>query len=94
MGKKWKNTISLNQSAVKLSRSCINKILKEHCQNARVRKEVRCSPHDCRHYFAQKQLLQWDGIDIYSLNSFMGHFNTQITSKYMRGLEQEGIIQI
>lgn len=82
----------LDQSAVRLSRSRINKILKEHCNNAGVRKEVRCSPHDCRHYFAQKQLR--NGIDIYSLSRLMGHFDTQITSKYLRGLEQEDILQI
>lgn len=82
----------LDQSAVKLSRSRINKILKEHCNNAGVRKEVRCSPHDCRHYFAQKQLR--NGIDIYSLSRLMGHFDTQITSKYLRGLEQDDILQI
>lgn len=82
----------LDQSAVKLSRSRINKILKEHCNNAGVRIEVRCSPHDCRHYFAQKQLR--NGIDIYSLSRLMGHFDTQITSKYLRGLEQEDILQI
>ncbi|SEG79616.1 tyrosine-type recombinase/integrase [Paenibacillus sp. UNC499MF] len=82
----------LDQSAVRLSRSRINKILKEHCTNAGVRKEVRCSPHDCRHYFAQKQLR--NGIDIYSLSRLLGHFDTQITSKYLRGLEQEDILQI
>lgn len=82
----------LDQSAARLSRSRINKILKEHCNNAGVRKEVRCSPHDCRHYFAQKQLR--NGIDIYSLSRLMGHFDTQITSKYLRGLEQEDILKI
>lgn len=82
----------LDQCAVRLSRSRINKILKEHCNNVGVRKEVRCSPHDCRHYFAQKQLR--NGIDIYSLSRLMGHFDTQITSKYLRGLEQEDILEI
>ncbi|WP_438349193.1 tyrosine-type recombinase/integrase [Paenibacillus sp. FA6] len=82
----------LDQLAVRLSRSRINKILKEHCNNAGVRKEVRCSPHDCRHYFAQKQLR--NGIDIYSLSRLMGHFDTQITSKYLRGLEQDDILEI
>ncbi|SMG52188.1 tyrosine-type recombinase/integrase [Paenibacillus aquistagni] len=82
----------LDQSAERLSRSRINKILKEHCKNVGVRKEVRCSPHDCRHYFAQKQLK--NGIDIYSLSRLMGHFDTQITSKYLRGLEQHDILEI
>lgn len=82
----------LDQSAERLSRSRINKILKEHCKKAGVRKEVRCSPHDCRHYFAQKQLK--NGIDVYSLSRLMGHFDTQITSKYLRGLEQHDILEI
>ena len=82
----------LDQSAMRLSRSRINKILKEHCRNAGVRKEVRCSPHDCRHYFAQKQLK--NGLDIYSLSRLMGHYDTQITSNYLRGLETETILEI
>lgn len=82
----------LDQCAKRLSRSRINKILKEHCNNVGVRKEVRCSPHDCRHYYAQKQLR--NGIDIYSLSRLLGHFDTQITSKYLRGLEQGDILEI
>lgn len=86
------NYYFLDQYAMRLSRSRINKILKEHCDNVDVRKEVRCSPHDCRHYFAQKQLR--NGIDIYSLSRLMGHYDTQITSKYLRGMEQEDILNI
>lgn len=82
----------LDQSAEGLYRSTINKILKAHCKNAGVRKEVRCSPHDCRHYFAHKQLR--NGTDIYSLSRLMGHYDTQITSNYLRGLEEETILQI
>lgn len=82
----------LDQSAMRLSRSRINKILKEHCRNAGVRKEVRCSPHDCRHYFAHKQLK--NGLDIYSLSRLMGHYDTQITSNYLRGLETETILEV
>lgn len=82
----------LDQSAKQLHRSRINKILKEHCDNVGVREEVRCSPHDCRHYFAQKQLK--NGIDVYSLSKLLGHFDTQETAKYLRGLEQDAILDI
>ena len=82
----------LDQCARKLHRSRINKILKEHCHRAGVRKEVRCSPHDCRHYFAQKQLR--NGIDVYSLSQLLGHFDSQMTTKYLRGLEQETVLEI
>lgn len=51
----------LDQSASQLHRSSINKILKDHCKNVGVRKEIRCSPHDCRHYFAQKHGGMADG---------------------------------
>ncbi len=82
----------LDQCAERLSRSRINKILRRNCENAGVRKEIRCSPHDCRHYFAQKQLR--NGIDVYSLSRLLGHFDTQITSNYLRGLDQETILEV
>nr|WP_244951076.1 site-specific integrase [Rummeliibacillus suwonensis] len=59
-------------------------MLREHGRNVGVRKEIRCSPHDCRHYFAQKQLR--NGIDVYSLSRLVGHYDTQITSEYLRFL--------
>ena len=82
----------LDQCAMKLHRSRINKILKEHCNNVGVREEIRCSPHDARHYFAQKQLR--NGIDVYSLSRLLGHYDTQMTAKYLRGLEQDSILEI
>ena len=80
----------LDQSAGRLSRSRINKILKKYCVQAGVRDEVRCSPHDCRHYFAQKQLR--NGIDVYTLSRLLGHYDTSITAKYLRGLSQEDVL--
>lgn len=82
----------VDQSNQKLHRSTINKILKRHCQKANIRPEVRCSPHDCRHYFAQKQLR--NGLDLYSLSRLLGHYDTQMTTKYLRGLEQETILEL
>lgn len=82
----------LDQCAEKIVRSTINKILKKYCMNAGIRKEVRCSPHDCRHYFAQKQLR--NGIDVYSLSRLLGHFDTQITSNYLRGLDEDSILEM
>lgn len=86
------NYYFLDQCAKKLHRSRIKKILKEHCSRAGVRKEVRCSPHDCRHYFAQKQLR--NGVDVYCLSQLLGHYDTQMTAKHLRGLEQEAVLEI
>lgn len=82
----------LDQSGHKLHRSRINSILKMRVDGANVRREVRGCPHDCRHYFAQAQLR--NGIDMYSLSRLLGHYDATMTSKYLRGLEQEEILKI
>lgn len=42
----------------------------EAVERANVRKEIRCSPHTCRHYFAQFQLR--NGLDIYIYIVYQG----------------------
>lgn len=80
----------INQSGKQLSRSRINKILNEHAENSNIRSEIRVSPHTCRHYFAHAQLR--NGIDVYSLSRLMGHYDTSITSEYLRGLDDESVL--
>ena len=82
----------LDQSGWKMYRSSINRILRNRCKPVNVRPEVRCSPHDCRHYFAQKQLK--NGIDMYSLSRLLGHYDVSMTSKYLRGMEQTEVLKI
>lgn len=53
---------------------------------------VRISPHTFRHTFAQLSLKQ--GRDLYSLSRQLGHENLQITSIYLRSLQDEDIIKI
>jgi integrase/recombinase XerD len=31
---------------------------------------------------------------VYSLSQLLGHFDTQMTTKYLRGLEQEAVLEI
>lgn len=52
----------------------------------------RLSPHTFRHTFAQMSLKQ--GRDLYSLSRQLGHENLQITSIYLRSLEDEDMIKI
>lgn len=82
----------LDQSGMQLHRSRINKIIKQRSNEVKVREEVRASPHDCRHYFAQAQLR--NGIDVYSLSRLLGHYDASMTSKYLRGMEQSDILKI
>lgn len=81
----------LNQEGNPVYRSTVNKILNRHCANVRVRPEVRCSPHDCRHYFAHTQLK--NGLDVYSLSRLLGHFDTSITTAYLKDISDETIIK-
>lgn len=52
----------------------------------------RISPHTFRHTFAQMSLKQ--GRDLYSLSRQLGHENLQITSIYLRSLQDEDMIKI
>lgn len=77
----------LDQSASQLHRSR-NKILKEHCNNVAVREEIRCSPRLLA-LLRSETTTQWN-----SLSRLLGHYDTQMTAKYLRGLEQESILEI
>lgn len=52
----------------------------------------RLSPHTFRHTFAQQSLKQ--GRDIYSISRQLGHENLNITSIYLRSLQDEEIIKM
>ena len=57
-----------------------------------VRKNIRCSPHTLRHYFAQKQLQM--GLDVYSLSRLLGHNSINITKVYLESLQDEKIVEM
>lgn len=80
----------LSQTAERIDRSTINKILKNYAEEAKVRDEVRVSPHTCRHYYAQAHLRR--GLDVYSVSRLLGHSDTDVTSQYLRGLKDEDIL--
>lgn len=55
-----------------------------------VRKEIRCSPHTIRHYYAQKQIL--NKIDIYRLSLLLGHNSVEVTQTYLRSLDKNLLV--
>ena len=75
-----------------LTVEAIERVLKIAGQRARVRECIRCSPHTCRHYFAQTQLR--NGLDIYSLSRILGHETVEITKRYLQSLKDEQIAEI
>ena len=70
----------------------IDRIVKKAGKMANVRKDIRCSSHTCRHWFAQAQIK--NGLDLYSLSRILGHYDVSVTKQYLRGLEDVEIIQM
>lgn len=79
----------LSYSGRTLTNSGMEHMVKRRCKGV---EGIRCSPHTFRHTFAQMSLKQ--GRDLYSLSRQLGHENLQITSIYLRSLEDEDIIKI
>ncbi|WP_252246715.1 tyrosine-type recombinase/integrase [Clostridium sp. ZBS4] len=70
----------LSYRSRQLTIEAVEIVVKQTGESARVRKEIRCSPHTCRHYYCQFLLRQ--GVDSYSISRLVGHSNTNITKIY------------
>ncbi|MDU2459628.1 MAG: tyrosine-type recombinase/integrase [Clostridium sp.] len=75
-----------------LTIEAIERIVKLAGKGANVREEIRCSPHTCRHYFAQAQLR--NGLDVYSLSRLLGHEDIAITKRYLQGLKDTEVLEL
>lgn len=79
----------LSRTGKPLTVEGVERIVKIAGEKANVRADIRCSPHTCRHYFAQCQLR--NGIDVYSLSRLMGHNNIMITQRYLSSMQDDEI---
>lgn len=70
----------------------VERVVKTCGQKANIKKEIRCSPHTCRHYFAQAQLR--NGLDVYSLSRLLGHENISITKRYLQSIQDGDIVEM
>ena len=75
-----------------LTDEATQRVVKIAGDKANVRKEIRVSPHTCRHYYAQAQLL--NGLDCYSLSRLLGHGNLSITKRYLQSIKDEEILDL
>ncbi|MDU4589923.1 tyrosine-type recombinase/integrase [Clostridium sp.] len=82
----------LSYRSRQLTIEAVERIVKQTGESARVRKEIRCSPHTCRHYYCQFLLRQ--GVDSYSISRLVGHSNTNITKIYLQSLDDEKIVEM
>lgn len=75
-----------------LTGEAIERVVKIAGERAKVSKNIRVSPHTCRHYFAQAQLR--NGLDVYSLSRLLGHDSVIITKRYLQGLEDKEVVEL
>ena len=80
----------LSRTARPLTKEALEHIFNQANEIAKVRPEVRCSPHTARHYFAQANLR--NGLDVYSLSRLMGHCSVNITKTYLQSLKDDQIV--
>lgn len=75
-----------------LTVEAIERVVKIAGSKAKVRKNVRCSPHTIRHYFAQAQLR--NGLGVYELSRLLGHESINITKRYLQGLKDKEVLEM
>lgn len=80
----------LSRTGRPLTNSAVERIVKLAGEFAHVSNDIRCSPHTCRHYFAQAQLK--NGMDVYYLSRLLGHDNIKITQRYLQGLQDNEVV--
>lgn len=73
-----------------LTQQAVSNMLKEAAEAVGVWKDIRVSPHTCRHTFAHLQLK--NGLDLYSLSRLMGHENITITQRYLDGIRDDEVL--
>ena len=92
MKEQEKDVDKFNYLYEEMFKKAVERIVKICGKEAKIRSEIRCSPHTCRHYFAQAQLR--NGLDVYSLSRLLGHEDISITKRYLQGLEDRNIVEI
>lgn len=85
------DNLFLSRTGKPLTVEAVERIVRTAGETANVRSEIRCSPHTCRHYFAQSQLR--NGMDVYSLSRIMGHNSISITQRYLNSLNDSAIVE-
>jgi len=82
--------VFLSRNGLPLTHESVEGIVRNAGKGCDVDTSIRCSPHTCRHTYAQVQLK--NGIDIYSLQRIMGHENISITQRYLEGIKNRDVI--
>ena len=82
----------LSQKGRKLTIETIERVVRDCGRAAHVNEQIRCSPHTCRHTFAQMNIK--NGLDVYSLSRILGHENISITKRYLQSMKDDDILDM
>lgn len=80
----------LSQKGKQLTVETIERVVLGCGVDSNVRKEIRISPHTCRHYYAQTQLK--NGCDLFTLSKLLGHTNINVTKRYLLSMHNVDIL--
>lgn len=90
MYKNVPDNLFLSRTGRPLTVEAVERIVRVAGVKAQIDDNIRCSPHTCRHYFAQAQLR--NGIDVYSLSRVLGHNNIKITQRYLQSITDVDVV--
>ena len=82
----------LSQKGKRLTPEAVERVVRECGQQCGVREHIRCSPHTCRHYYAQTQLK--NGCDLFTVSKLLGHNNINITKRYLNSMELDDMMEL
>ena len=81
-----------SQNGRQLTVETIENVVRACGKACDVRVEIRCSPHTCRHYFAQTQLK--NGCDLFTVSKLLGHTNIDITKRYLNSMNDDDFFKM
>ena len=85
------DVLFLSRTGRKCTVNTIQNIMNEAGERIGIDDNIRCSPHTCRHFYAQTMVK--NGIDIYSLSRLLGHGNISITQRYLESMLDKDIVE-
>lgn len=82
----------LSRTGRNLTIETVENVVRRAGKEAGVRTDIRCSPHTCRHYYAQSCIL--NGTDIYTVSRLLGHSSISITQVYIKSMMDSDILEV
>jgi integrase/recombinase XerD len=83
------NNYFLSYTGKPLTVEAVERVVKIAGEKAKIRSNIKCSPHNFRRWYSQQQL---QFLDVYSLSRLLGHESLSITKIYLQSMEDQKIV--